>query len=219
MSISELAEGNELFQQVYFKDHEAKFRELVQNGQNPKALFIGCADSRVIPNLIVQSEPGDLFVIRNVGNFVPPYRPDNDYHATAAGIEYAVNVLNVSEIIICGHSHCGACHHLYEPIEDESMVHTRKWLELGEPAKAITLKILGADAPREELYRLTEKVSVVKQLENLFSYPSVKERLKNETLYVHGWYYDIETGSIEYFDPEQHRFAPLKEIKKSAESI
>lgn len=212
MSITKLAEGNEYFQQVYFKNHEKKFLELAQKGQNPKALFIGCADSRVIPNQMVQSDPGDLFVIRNVGNFVPPFKPDDDYHATAAGIEYAVNVLKVAEIIICGHSHCGACHHLYEPVEDESMVHTRKWLELGEPAKAVALRVLGKDAPREQLLRLTEKVSVVKQLENLFTYPTVKARLKEETLYVHGWYYDIETGNIEYFDTDKHQFTPLKEL-------
>jgi len=211
MSINKLAKGNELFQQVYFKNHEEKFLELAQKGQNPKALFIGCSDSRVIPNLIVQSDPGDLFVIRNVGNFVPPYKSDNDFHATAAGIEYAVNVLNVSEIIICGHTHCGACHHLFEPVEDESMVHTKKWLELGHPAKAIALKSLGEHAPMEELLRMTEKISVVTQIENLFTYPGVRERLYKEELFIHGWYYDIETGSIDYFDPDEHQFAPLQQ--------
>ena len=114
--LQEFVKGNETFQQTYFKKHEAQLLNLVQNGQNPRALFIGCSDSRVIPDLIVQTRPGDLFVVRNVGNFVAPYKPDEDFHSTAAGIEYAVAVLEVSEIIICGHSHCGAIAALYNPI-------------------------------------------------------------------------------------------------------
>lgn len=212
MNVNDYAQGNEVFQHAYFKKHETELLELAEKGQNPKALFIGCSDSRVIPDLIVQSKPGDLFVIRNVGNFVPPYKPDEDYHSTASGIEYAVSILNVSEIIICGHTHCGACKHLYEPIDDPSLVHTKKWLDLGERAKSMALSSLGADASREDLLRLTEKMSVVTQIDNLLTYPCIKKRLDNEELFIHGWYYDIKTGNIDYYDPDTYGFSPLSEL-------
>lgn len=211
MNLEKYAEGNQLFR-TYFKKNKESLLNLVKNGQSPKALFIGCSDSRVIPDLIVQTDPGDLFVIRNVGNFVPPYKPDVDFHSTASGIEYAVSVLNVKEIIICGHSHCGACAHLYEDIIDPSLIHTKKWLELGESAKQTAILSLGADADKEELLRLTEKLSIIKQIENILTYPNVKKRFENDDLYIHGWYYYIETGKIDYYNAETYEFLPLKEL-------
>ncbi|MCX6061259.1 MAG: carbonic anhydrase [Campylobacterales bacterium] len=210
--LQEFVKGNETFQQTYFKKHEKQLLNLVQNGQTPRALFIGCSDSRVIPDLIVQTHPGDLFVVRNVGNFVAPYKPDEDFHSTAAGIEYAVAILEVSEIIICGHSHCGAIEALYNPTCNMSMVHTAKWLTLGEKAKSMAMIALGENAPREELLRATEQLSVVTQIENLLTYPYVKKLAEEEKLFIHGWYYDIETGAIEYYDPELFQFRPLSEL-------
>ena len=211
MNLKDYAEGNKLFK-TYFKKNKESLVKLVKDGQSPKALFIGCSDSRVIPDLIVQSNPGDLFVLRNVGNLVPPFKPDEDYHATASGIEYAVSVLKVKEVIICGHSHCGACKSLYQDIEDESLIHTKKWLELGKSAKTSAILSLGANAPLENLLRLTEKLSVVKQIENILTYPNVKKRFEDGDLYIHGWYYDIETGNIQYYDAESYEFLPLKEL-------
>jgi len=213
MNLQEYAEGNQLFR-TYFKKNKESLLELVKSGQAPKALFIGCSDSRVIPDLIVQSNPGDLFVIRNVGNFVPPFKPDEDFHATASGIEYAVSVLKVQEVIICGHSHCGACQHLYEEVEDPSLIHTKKWLELGEGAKKSAILSLGNDAPLEKLLRLTEKLSVVKQIENILTYPNVKKQFENGDLHIHGWYYDMETGKIEYYDADNYEFLPLNDLTK-----
>jgi carbonic anhydrase len=210
--LQEFVKGNETFQKTYFKKHEAQLLNLVQNGQNPRALFIGCSDSRVIPDLIVQTRPGDLFVVRNVGNFVAPYKPDEDFHSTAAGIEYAVGVLEVSEIIICGHSHCGAIKALYKSSCDTSMIHTAKWLTLGEKAKSMAMIALGENAPHEELLRATEHLSIVTQIENLLTYPYVKKLVDEEKLFIHGWYYDIETGAIEYYDPESFQFHPLSEL-------
>jgi carbonic anhydrase len=206
---SGLLEGNEIFVNSYFKKNSQELLNLAKNGQNPKALFIGCADSRVIPNLITQTDPGELFVVRNVGNFVAPYRPDEEFHSTAAGIEYAVTALNVSEIIICGHTHCGAIASLFTKLDDNTFIHTKKWLSLGEKPKTLALLALGKDADKENILRLTEKLSVVSQIENLLSYPYVKQRVENETLYIHGWVYDIETGSIEYYDPDEHQFKSL----------
>lgn len=210
--LKEFAEGNETFQQTYFKKNEKHLLSLVKEGQNPRTLFIGCSDSRVIPDLIIQSQPGDLFVIRNVGNFVAPYKPDEDFHSTAAGIEYAVGVLEVSEIIICGHSHCGAIEALYKCSCDTSMVHTAKWLTLGEKAKSMALLALGTDAPHHDLLRATEQLSIITQIENLLSYPYVKKLVDEEKLFIHGWYYDIETGAIDYYDPDIYEFRPLSDL-------
>lgn len=210
---SELIEGNEVFKKSYFKKYEKELLELVHKGQHPKALFIGCADSRVVPNLITQTSPGELFVLRNVGNFVAPYKPDEDYHSTAAGIEYAVTALEVSEIIICGHTHCGAISSLYTEVEGKSFIHTKKWLTLGNRAKSLALLAVGKNGEKEELLRLTEKLSVVFQIEHLLTYPYVKEKVDAGTLHIHGWLYDIENGDIEYYDPDAYEFKSLSEVK------
>jgi len=211
MNMEDYAQGNELFR-TYFKKNKESLLDLVTSGQSPKALFIGCSDSRVIPDLMVQADPGDLFVLRNVGNFVPPYKPDADFHATASGIEYAVSILKVKEIIICGHTHCGACKALYEDINDSSLIHTKKWLELGESAKTSAILSLGINAPKEDLVRLTEKLSVIKQIENILTYPNVKKCFAGGSLNIHGWYYHIETGKIEYYNADSYEFLPLKDL-------
>jgi len=206
-----LLKGNDVFKNSYFKKHEKLLVDLAQNGQHPKALFIGCADSRVVPDLILDTSPGDLFVIRNVGNFVAPYKPDEDFHATASGIEYAVSALNVSEIIICGHTHCGAIAALYMDLDDKAMVHTKKWLSLGHRAKALAKLALGKNAEKEALLRLTEKLSIVTQIENLLSYPYVKSKVDTGEINIHGWLYDIEDGNIQFYDPDETRFKTLEE--------
>ncbi len=206
------AKGNKRFKDLYFKKNEKELIDLAKNGQSPKALFIGCADSRVIPDLMVQTKPGDLFVLRNVGNFVPPYKPDEDYHATASGIEYAVSVLKVKEIIICGHTHCGACRALYDEINDDSLIHTKKWLSLGSEARQDAVSTLGSAKVTEELLRLTERYSVLVQIKHLLSYPNVKALEQSGDLHIHGWHYDIENGSISYYDPDDCKFKPLEEI-------
>jgi len=207
---STLLKGNDVFKKSYFKKHAKELLDLAQNGQHPKALFIGCADSRVVPNLITQAPPGDLFVVRNVGNFVAPYKPSADYHSTASGIEYAVTALKVSEIIICGHTHCGAIAALYENIEDDAFVHTKKWLSLGSKAKSLATSSIKKDASDEDLLRLTEKLSIVFQIENLLTYPYVKEGVENGSIHIHGWIYDIDTGDIEYYDPDESEFKSLE---------
>lgn len=218
MHPNEMILGNELFQKSYYKAHEKELLELVENGQNPKALYIGCSDSRVLPNLITKSAPGDLFVIRNVGNLIAPYSPDEEFHSTASGIEYAVSVLDVKNIIVCGHTHCGAIKavHNLEPInQNKALLHTRKWLTLAEEAKNSALAILGENAEKEELYRLTEKLSVISQIENLFTYPSLKSGVDSGEINIHGWMYDIASGEIEYYDPETSQFLSISSLKEN----
>src|SRR5690606_15290764 len=155
------------FQREYFPEQREHFLRLVRDGQHPSALFIGCSDSRVVPDLLVGASPGELFIIRNIGNLVPPYE-SSGYHSVPAGIEYAVLVLGVTDIVVCGHSHCGAIRSLYYP-PPAGTPNIARWLELGEPAKL--------DEPvTEELLRRSEQRSVVLQLKRLMSYPMVRER-------------------------------------------
>jgi len=210
-NIKKLIEGHNDFQSVKFKKNQERFKHLVEEGQDPKALFIGCSDSRVMPALITNSKPGDLFIARNIGNFVPPFNPDQAYHATASAIEYAVSVLEVSDIIVCGHSECGAIASLYKKIKPSNEnLHTLKWLELGESAKRSALLSMGGET-QEEILRYTEKISVIFQLENLLSYPAVKRRMEEGNLFLHGWHYDLKSGSIEYYNEELYAFKKLNQ--------
>ena len=207
--LKEFEKGHEAFQKIKFNQSKNRFKRLVEEGQNPKALFIGCSDSRVMPAMITGSKPGDLFIVRNIGNFVAPYNPDADYHATASAIEYAVSILEVSDIIVCGHSHCGAISALFKDIKQTpENIHTVKWLELGNEAKKIGL-LAYRDADKETMLRYTERISVVYQLDNLLTYPAVKDKVEEGTLYLHGWHYDIENGHIDYYDDENYEFKAL----------
>ena len=207
--MNDLIKGHEEFKELHFKNFEVDFENLVKNGQSPEVLFIGCCDSRVVPDLITGSKPGDLFILRNVGNFVPPHKDDNDFHGTAAAIEYAVSVLKVKHIIVCGHSYCGACESLFKEIDQNiEMVHIKKWLELGKKPRDFVIKHF-SHLPKPSMLRTTEKVSVIFQLENLMTYPGVKRRVEENSLTVHGWYYKLEDGSIEYFDSKEFEFKDL----------
>ena len=211
MRISELINGYEKFKDTTFKKYEHKFLDLVENGQSPKVLFITCSDSRVIPTLITNSAPGDLFILRNIGNFVPPFSPDNDYHATAAGIEYATSILEVSDIIICGHSHCGAIETMYTKIDNVNLVHVKKWLELGLGAKNYVTQKLAKEVSYEKRLELTEKISVLFQLKNLLTYPDVERRVNEGTLFLRAWYYRLETGELQYFNTESGEYELMSE--------
>ena len=207
--ITAFEKGHEEFKRVKFKSNETRFKKLVSEGQNPKALFIGCSDSRVMPNMITSTGAGDLFIVRNIGNFVPPFKPDSDFHSTAAAIEYAVSILQVTDIIVCGHSDCGAIKALFQSLEaSPENIHTIKWLELGTMAKDVAKTAL-PHADKKALLDYTEKVSVVFQLENLLSYPAVKRGVEEGKLFLHGWHYDIASGNILYYDEEELVFSEL----------
>lgn len=212
MDIASLMQGTQEFHQRNFKKYKDRYIDLVNKGQNPKALFIGCSDSRVVPSLITNSKPGDLFEVRNIGNFIPPYKPDEDFHGTAAAIEYAVSVLEVSDIIVCGHSHCGAIEGVYKRhlLDRDSMIHVIKWLELGERAK----KVVEKENKKYELsfrekLEATEQISIIFSLENLLSYPKVSQMVEEGTLSLRGWYYRIESGEVSFYDDEKMAFLPM----------
>jgi len=209
--MEKLLKGHQKFKEIKFKKNKDLYLNLVKEGQHPGTLFIGCSDSRVIPGLITGSKPGELFTIQNVGNFVAPFKPDEDYHSTASAIEYAVSVLKVDDIIVCGHSHCGAIKTLYKDLDkEEDLIHTNKWLELGAEAKKVAQLVGGS---KEDILVNTEKLSAMFQLENLLTYPAVKKRVETGDLHLHVWYYKIETGEIEYYDDESGTFIMLESKK------
>lgn len=203
--INNLIRGNKLFQKYHLDDFKEELEYSIKNGQTPEVLLISCCDSRVTTDFMFGNKPGDLFVVRNIGNFVPTYNSEHDFFSIAAAIEYAVNILNVPNIIVCGHSNCGACESLYKdiPEENESII---KWLEIAKPIKEFTLKNNHLYKTKEELYRATEKNSIVFQLQNLLTYPIIKDRVLKQTLKIHGWYYNLNDGSILIYDEDTNIF-------------
>lgn len=205
----EYAQGHQEFKNLFYKNHEADFVNLVKYGQSPKTLFIGCSDSRVIPELISFSNPGELFVVRNAGNFVPYHDLSIMWDGVAASIEYAVEMLGVTNIIVCGHSHCGAIEGLFKDIKQPTIAH---WLRFGHEAKRVTLLALGEKVENRTKYNVAEHLSVLFQLDHLLTYPYIKEKVQLQTLYLHGWYFDIESGSLEYYDPDKAKFMPMSSL-------
>lgn len=202
-SFTRLVDGFRRFRTEIYPEQQALFTRLAR-AQHPRAMFITCADSRIVPELITQSSPGDLFVTRNVGNVVPPYGQMNGGVSTA--IEYAVMVLNVQHIIICGHSDCGAMKAVLNPDGLERMPTVRAWLRHCEVARSLVEQNCGCGG--EHLGVLTEE-NVVAQLDHLRTHPSVAARLAGGQLAIHGWVYCIETSEILAYDARSGRFAPL----------
>ena len=210
------AEGHRRFLELHFKNYEKEYVRLVAEGQSPKTLFIGCSDSRVIPEMITSTKPGDLFVIRNAGNFVPTFDDKIAWDGIAATIQFAVQVLGVKEIIVCGHSHCGAIRGLFEK-PNPNFELLNRWLQWGQAARKLVedQEIHTSKLSEEEKYELTGHLSVLYQLEHLLSYPFVLEQVKNNQIHLHGWYFSIDSGQLEYFDPEAHLFRNISEITKN----
>jgi carbonic anhydrase len=186
------------FHSDYFPLHQQRFQDLVSDGQHPKTLFIGCSDSRVVPYLLTGAGPGELFIVRNVGAFVPPYGGSHGLHGTTAAIEFAVLSLQVERIIVCGHSHCGAIRVAYEGAPEEAVA-LKAWLKLADEA------LLPVQASPEALCR-SEQRAVVLQLERLMDYPMVRREVEAGRLTLHGWYYVIEDGEIHVFDAQKGNF-------------
>lgn len=188
------------FERRFFPKYRDDYRRLVAEGQHPRTLFIGCSDSRIVPYVLTGTGPGDLFVVRNVGNLVPPYDPGAVDHGTGAAVEFAVLRLGVHDIVVCGHSHCGAMRALYEDPTGDAP-HLERWLQHArDAALPVTLS--------EEALRRTEQRSIVLQLERLMGYPMVAERVARGALFLHGWHYIIEDGRILVLDVESGAFVP-----------
>jgi len=197
----ELLERLRRFHEDAFPQQRSLFRHLVDEGQHPLTLFIGCSDSRLVPYLLTGAGPGELFLVRNVGAFVPPHDQSQGFHGTAAAIEFAVLNLRVRRIIVCGHSHCGAIRALYGEVPAAAQ-NLARWLDLGREAA------LPVAEPGPEVMRRTEQRAIVLQLERLMDYPMVREQVEARALTLHGWHYVIEDGEVHVFDVGLGAFVP-----------
>ena len=159
---------------------------------------------------MTSSKPGDLFIYRNIGNFVPPYDSKNQTDGTGACIEYAVNILKVKEIIVCGHSSCGYCAAINSTVDEKVNPYLKNWVDRSAKTKKIVDDIVKSN-DNVNAQELTEKVSVVQQLENLLTYKIVKDKVEKEEIYIHGWHMKLETGEIHYYDSSIGKFKELVE--------
>jgi carbonic anhydrase len=207
--MQKLIEGIHHFQSNLFSPQRELFERLA-GGQNPDALFITCSDSRINPNLITQTQPGELFILRNAGNIIPPHGAANG--GEGATIEFAVAGLGVRDIIVCGHSHCGALKGLLHPESLKDMPTVAAWLSHAEATRRIMRENYGDRTGIPQLTTAVEE-NVLVQLENLRTHPAVAARLARGKLKVHGWIYKIETGEVFAYDPERGQFVTLAEAQ------
>ncbi len=201
-----IIEGFLNFQKEVFPQQKELFRTLASS-QNPKALFISCSDSRLVPELVTQQDPGQLFVIRNAGNIVPSFGPEPG--GVSATIEYAVVALGVTDIVICGHSNCGAMKAIASCQCLDPMPAVAHWLRYADAAKAVVEK--KSYSSEEEKLNAMVQENVIAQLNNMKTHPSVAVGLRNNALRLHGWVYDIESGVIRALDKDSKKFVLLSE--------
>lgn len=197
------------FEKHVFPNQSALYNRLASDGQSPKALMISCADSRVVPEHIMQADPGDLFVCRNAGNIVPPHATQNG--GVTSTVEYAVMVLGVRDIIVCGHSDCGAMKALVNEAPLASMPNVAAWLRHSHAAQKVARDNYPDDISDAEKIRNVTLENVVVQLAHLRTHPSVASGIARGEIALHGWYVDIHAGMVLGLDGETGRFTPLRE--------
>jgi len=198
-----LIEGIVKFKKEDFEKNKEFFQGL-KEGQKPHTFYIGCSDSRVVPNLITKTLPGELFVVRNIANIVPPFEiNDGTLKCTASILEYAVKYLEVKNIVVCGHSNCGGLKALFYPQEKlDKLPFVKNWLKLIEDLKEKVKDIEDEKLREWEI----EQLNIVRQIENLLTYPFVKERFESGKINIYGWYYIIESGEVYNYNYEKKEF-------------
>lgn len=204
--MKKLIKGLREFQASYFSTHQELFEQL-SHGQKPRVLFITCSDSRIDPNLITQAQLGELFVIRNAGNIIPPFGATNG--GEGATIEYAVQALDIRQIIVCGHSHCGAMKGLMKLDslrEEMPLVHD--WLKYAQATRRLVLDHY-SQYSGEELLEIIIAENILTQIENLRTYPVIRSKLYQKQLNIYAWIYQIETGEVLAYDPQKHGYVLL----------
>ncbi len=197
------------FEKHVFPNQSALYNRLASDGQSPKALMISCADSRIVPEHIMQADPGDLFVCRNAGNIVPPYSNMNG--GVSSTVEYAVMALGVRDIIICGHSDCGAMKALVHEELLTPMPNVAAWLRHSHAAQKVARESYPGDLSDQEKIRTVSLENVVSQLAHLRTHPSVASGIARGEIALHGWFVDIHAGMVLGLDGETGRFMPLRE--------
>ncbi|NEQ32133.1 MAG: carbonic anhydrase [Leptolyngbya sp. SIO4C5] len=203
--MKKLISGLRQFQSTYVPSHQAMLQELAQ-GQHPRVLFIACSDSRVDPALITQAEIGEIFVIRNAGNIVPPYESTNG--GEGATIEYAIHALDIKQIIVCGHTNCGAMKGLLQLGKlEEEMPLVYNWLKHTEATRRLVNENYSHLEKAERLDMLVGE-NVLTQIDNLRTYPVIRSKLHRGDLSIHAWIYNIENGEVLAYDAEEHAYVP-----------
>lgn len=203
--IERFINGFRVFQNDYFGSDSTHFEPL-KKGQNPSTMFIGCSDSRVDPAILTNSSPGDLFMVRNVANLVPPYQMDDKLHGVSAALEFAVCHLEVEHIIILGHSSCGGIKALMDgTCGCKGGGFISHWMSIAQPAKDKILAELPDKDPALQR-RAAEQAAILLSLENLHTFPFITDRIKQGKLSLHGWYFDIEQGELLTYQPKDGAF-------------
>lgn len=203
-----LIQGLHRFQKQVYPDQQELFHDLAE-GQNPSALFVTCADSRISPNVLTQTAPGELFILRNAGAMVPP--AGAMFGGEAATVEYAVSVLKVQEIIVCGHSHCGAVTALLNPESVQKLTAIRNWLSHAETTQRIMAENYAEVTDPAQRLNIAIQEHVLVQIENLQTHPSVAAAIARGAIRIHGWVYKFETGEVFAFNPSSGHFESLGE--------
>jgi len=208
--MQKLIDGVHKFRDGEFGRYRSLFKRLSRQGQNPHTLFITCSDSRVIAELITQSQPGDLFVVKNIGNIVPPSNVVGSTNSTAAAIEFAVQSLDVSDIVVCGHSQCGAMAALLNDTPLTNSPHLAQWLEIAAPVRTL-MNNNYPDLKKGSEAQITaaSEENVLFAVENLRTYPSVAAKLEAGSLRLHAWFFKISSAELFAYDPEAKQFEPL----------
>ncbi len=196
--------GFKEFQKTYFCV-ENEYFEGLRAGQKPKTLVVACCDSRVDPALLMGCEPGDIFVVRNVGNMVPPYESADGRHGVSAALEYGVKYLGIEHIIVCGHSLCGGIQALMSPETDELGEFIGPWVHIAEQAvRDVQERFAGK--PAKVRQRACEMAAILVSMENLLTFPWIRELVESRDLFLHGWYFDMESGELLSYLPETKSF-------------
>ena len=198
-------DGLTLFQRLAYPRHKDLFERLAKN-QTPQAVFISCSDSRVVPNLMVQAEPGDLFIIRNAGNIVPP--AGSSYGGTTASLEYAIVALGIRDVILCGHSNCGAMRGVLHPESLDRMPAVHQWVSYADTARRAAVES-HPDASDDEMLERVVDYNVIAQIRNILTFPFVRPLVERNELELYGWVYDIGTGRVKGLDASGRRFVAL----------
>lgn len=213
--MEKIVDGIHQFQKTIFAQDQQLF-ETLKNGQKPRALFITCSDSRIDPSFLTQTKPGELFILRTAGNIIPPYGAITG--GEAATIEYAVSALGIKNIIVCGHSHCGAMAGLLNLAGLEKMPAVKSYLEHAEATRRIVEENYADVEDPDQKLSLTVEENVLVQLESLRTHPSVAAAIGRDQLELHGWVYKFETGDVFAFNPDKREFIPLDGIEASLKS-
>jgi carbonic anhydrase len=208
--VDRILRGLSRFQKRVYPKHRVFFQKLALQ-QRPTALFITCADSRIDPCLLTQTKPGELFICRVIGNVVPRY--PQSIGGVSATIEYAVGVLGVPDVIVCGHTDCGVMKGILNPAALKALRNVSAWLRHAQPARRAVAKLRGKMGESEFLLALTER-NVIEQLANLRTHPAVAERLKQGTLNLHGWVYHIAEGRVTAYDGDEKRFLAARATER-----